>query len=121
VCAIDLIAQRPAPVAVGPQNLTPIAAPHDPTTIHDIRTADTTDVKRSVKPFLLGGLILGAIVGGALASSYNPCGEPQPGVYCTSTDVPTGAVIGAGFGLLAGWLAWAIAPRAPPDTPAATQ
>ncbi len=73
---------------------------------------DSTPAKHGVGPFIIAGAVLGAIVGGVLAASYNPCGEPQPGVVCTSTDTATGVAIGAGVGIGVGLLAWlAMRPR----------
>lgn len=55
-------------------------------------------------------MVVGGFVGGLLAAGYSFCsGEPQPGVTCTSTDTATGVVIGAGVGLVVGFLTWAIA------------
>jgi hypothetical protein len=72
--------------------------------------APTSLPRRSIKPFLVGGAIVGAVVGGLLAASFNDsfCGEPAPGYSCSSTSPVAGAMIGAGVGLLAGWLVWAL-------------
>jgi hypothetical protein len=122
LAALATLGGSPFPVQLGAQHSTPVAlsaTDQSRSTVTEtslvsrktagIAFADTTETKRpSVKPFLLGGAILGGMIGGALASSYNPCGESQPGVYCTSTDVATGVVIGAGVGIVAGWFAWAV-------------
>ncbi len=65
---------------------------------------------RPMKPFLVGGAIVGAVVGALLATSFNDsfCGEPGPGYSCSSTSPVAGAMIGAGVGVFAGWLLWAV-------------
>ena len=66
--------------------------------------------RRSMRPFLVGGAVLGALIGGVLAASFNDsfCGEPAPGYGCSSTSPIAGAMMGAGVGLFAGWLLWAM-------------
>ena len=73
-------------------------------------TAPTGSARRSVVPFLVGGAPAGALVGGLLAVSFHDsfCGDPAPGYTCSSTSPAAGAVIGAGVGVLAGWLLWAL-------------
>ena len=63
-----------------------------------------------MRPFLVGGAVLGALIGGVLAASFNDsfCGEPAPGYSCSSTSPIAGAMMGAGVGLFAGWLLWAM-------------
>jgi hypothetical protein len=76
----------------------------------DVLQADTVERRRlRALPFVLGGAAIGAFIGGVLAASYNPCGDdPQPGFYCTSTDMVTGAMIGMGVGAVAGAVLWAL-------------
>jgi hypothetical protein len=66
--------------------------------------------RRSMRPFLVGGAVVGALVGGVLATSFNDsfCGEPAPGYSCSSTSPLAGTMIGAAVGVLAGWLVWAL-------------
>jgi hypothetical protein len=73
--------------------------------------------RRSMKPFLIGGVVAGAVVGALLAISFNDsfCGEPAPGYSCSSTDPVVGAMIGAGIGVFAGWLLWALTNPADPS------
>jgi hypothetical protein len=60
-------------------------------------------------PFVLGGALIGAAVGGILAASYSLCdSDPGAGVYCTSTDPATGAIIGIAVGAAVGGLVWAL-------------
>ena len=72
--------------------------------------AQVAPPRRSMRAFLVGGAVLGALVGGVLATSFNDgfCGEPAPGYSCSSTSPIAGAMIGAGVGLFAGWLLWAM-------------
>ncbi len=74
------------------------------------RPADTatTSAPRAL-PFVLGGALIGAAVGGILAASYSLCeSDPGRGVYCTSTDPATGAIIGIAVGAALGGLVWAL-------------
>lgn len=104
-------AQHVAPIAMKATEFSQSTMRESPSTqpIRVQLAADTARRQPAKTPFLLGGLVVGGFVGGLLASSYSFCGEPQPGVTCTSTDTATGVVIGAGIGLIAGFLAWAIA------------
>src|SRR4051794_3168021 len=99
--SVELSAQHSAPVAIRANEFhrsTAMEAQVVTTARVGTIQADTTETKQRVMPFLLGGAILGGIIGGVMASSYSFCGEPQPGVYCTQTDVATGVVIGAAVG-----------------------
>lgn len=75
-----------------------------------VGVADTTRSRRSALPYVLGGALAGALVGGLVAKGFDDdfCGDPQPGTTCSSTGTMGGVVIGAGVGLLAGWLVWAM-------------
>jgi hypothetical protein len=71
-------------------------------------------------PFIIGGAVIGGVVGAVLATSYNFCdSDPSQGVYCSSTDPATGAIIGMAIGAAAGGLLWALirySREAPPAT-----
>ena len=75
-----------------------------------LAVAQVAPPRRSMRTFLVGGAMLGALIGGVLATSFNDsfCGEPAPGYTCSSTSPIAGAMIGAGVGLFAGWLLWAM-------------
>jgi hypothetical protein len=121
--AVALLGISPVYVELGAQHSEPVSLranqPHRSTAI-DSQTANSrplgfafadtvVETKQRVMPFLLGGAVLGGIIGGVMAASYSFCsGDPQPGVYCTSTDPATGVVIGAAVGIAAGWLVWAV-------------
>lgn len=106
-------AQRATPIAISRTTPAASTAWHAQLGRYDrlaVRS-DTSDSRRRLPAFVLGGAVFGGVVGGLLAASYNPCGDPQPGVYCSSTDTATGVVIGALVGAGVGLLAWAIATR----------
>lgn len=60
--------------------------------------------------YVLGGMLVGGLVGALLASSFHSefCGDPSPGVSCSSTGTTEGVLIGAGVGALVGWLVWSV-------------
>ena len=100
-------AQRAAPVAVSFAVPARAALPL-PQSI--VRQADTTKARGPrAFPFIIGGAVVGGVVGAVLAASYNLCNsDPGRGVYCSSTDPATGAIIGMGIGAAAGGLLWAL-------------
>ncbi len=115
-------AQRAMPAAVTASAATRSMSLAVPADIHGpfaVRLPDTAQSQRRhpMAPFLVGGAIVGGVLGGMLAASYDPCGEPQPGVTCMSTSPTTGVLLGVGLGLAAGWVLWAItAPAQPAPT-----
>jgi hypothetical protein len=107
----ELVAQRSASAAVGARQASPgplVAPVARLNLVAETSPADTA--RRSVAPFLAGGALVGAMFGGLLAVSFHGsfCGPPGPGYTCSSTSLVSGAVIGAGVGVLAGWLLWAL-------------
>jgi hypothetical protein len=88
----------------------------DPTGRPDVfaDTARARSTRRPIAPFLIGGVLAGAVMGGLLAKSFNDsfCGDPAPGYSCSTTSVAEGAAFGAAFGLLLGGLVWVLTPPA---------
>ncbi len=111
-------AQHAAQAAAGARHVSR-PAPERPT--GDLRllsrTAATDSARRSAAPFLMGGALAGAVVGGLLAASFHDsfCGDAAPGYTCSSTSPAAGALIGAGVGVIAGWILWTF--TKPADSP----
>lgn len=113
----DSIAQRSAPIAVSARAAVLSSGSQRPVARSNgvLASPDTTQPRRPrLAPFVIGGVVVGGVVGALLAASYDFCGEPSLGYACTSTDTATGAVIGAGVGLLAGLLTWTVVANRPP-------
>lgn len=70
----------------------------------------TDSVARSKTPYILGGAVVGALVGGLLAASFEEgfCGSPSTSYACTATSPAEGAFIGMAVGVLAGLAVWAV-------------
>jgi hypothetical protein len=115
--ALALIVGLPA--HGGGQHLTraavgaPHASPHPPVSpitrlpvFPDMAPADST--RRSPIPFLVGGALAGAVVGGVLAASFRSsfCDEPRPGYTCSTTSPAVSALVGAGVGAFVGMILW---------------
>lgn len=73
-------------------------------------SALTDSVARSKTPFVVGGAVVGALVGGLLAASFEEgfCGSPATGYACTATSPAEGAFIGMAVGVLAGLAVWVV-------------
>jgi hypothetical protein len=104
-------AQRATPVALGTEVSAQQSQPDRGSFAQAISLPADTATTRAPRalPFVLGGALIGAAVGGILAASYSLCeSDPARGVYCTSTDPATGAIIGIAIGAAAGGLVWAL-------------
>ena len=81
---------------------------------------DTAGTRRSLAPYLLVGALVGGVVGLLLEQDFHDdfC-TPGPGVSCSSDYDGIGVVIGAGLGMLGGWIVYALSepPAQPPPSP----
>jgi hypothetical protein len=107
-------AQHLVTAAVGARRITPLPAVVPSTYRHLLSHAAPADTaRRSVVPFLVVGALVGAAIGGLLAQSFHDsfCGSSAPGYSCSTTSPVAAAVVGAGVGLAAGAIVWAITNR----------